>query len=78
MGSRHFNLNLLPINHFDGRRIPVVSVLGAVCTTSAWLAVLVLEGDARYLGTAWMIVGVAGYAAYRARLGLSLGERTRR
>ena len=25
-----------------------------------------------------MIVGVAGYAAYRARLGLSLGERTRR
>ncbi len=68
-----------PVNiAFDGRRIPVVSVLGAVCTTSAWLAVLVLEGDARYLGTAWMIAGVAGYAAYRARLGLSLGERTRR
>ena len=68
-----------PVNiAFDGRRIPVVSILGAVCTTSAWLAVLVLEGDARYLGTAWMIVGIAGYAAYRSRLGLSLGERTRR
>ena len=68
-----------PVNiAFDGRRIPVVSILGVVCTTSAWLAVLVLEGDARYLGTAWMIVGVAWYAAYRARLGLSLGERTRR
>jgi APA family basic amino acid/polyamine antiporter len=68
-----------PVNlSIDGRRIPGIAILGAVCTASAWVAVVLLERDARYLGSAWMLVGLAWYAAYRARLGLSLSERTRR
>lgn len=62
----------------DGRRIPLIAIVGAVCTASAWAVVVVLEGDARYIGLAWMLLGLAGYAAYRSRLGLSLGERTLR
>ena len=37
---------------------------------------MLLQSDARYLGVGWMALGLAGYAAYRGRLGLSLTERT--
>ncbi len=33
---------------------------------------MVLHVDARYVGTGWMIVGLAGYALYRRRSGLDL------
>ena len=67
-----------PLNlALDGRRLPLVTVIGAVGTASAWFAVVLLEGDARALGFAWMLLGLAAYAAYRRRHGLSLGERTR-
>jgi nucleotide-binding universal stress UspA family protein len=62
----------------DGRRIPVLAILGAAFTASAWIAVVLLEPDARYLGSAWLILGFAWYAAYRRHLGFSLTERTRR
>jgi basic amino acid/polyamine antiporter, APA family len=60
----------------DGRRIPLTALLGGACTAILWLAVVLLQSDARYVGTAWMVLGVAGYAAYRRRLGLSMTERT--
>jgi basic amino acid/polyamine antiporter, APA family len=67
-----------PLNlALDGRRLPLVTVIGAVGTASAWFAVVLVEGDARALGFAWMLLGLAAYAAYRRRHGLSLGERTR-
>jgi basic amino acid/polyamine antiporter, APA family len=62
----------------DGRRIPVLAILGAAFTASAWVAVVLLERDPRYLGAAWLILGFAWYAGYRRHLGLSLTERTRR
>jgi basic amino acid/polyamine antiporter, APA family len=62
----------------DGRRIPVLAILGTAFTASAWIAVVLLEPDARYLGSAWLILGFAWYAAYRRHLGFSLTERTRR
>jgi APA family basic amino acid/polyamine antiporter len=68
-----------PVNlPVDGHRIPVLAVFGGACTAAAWIAVVLLEPDARYLGFAWMLAGVAWYAAYRRHLGLSLTERTRR
>ncbi len=68
-----------PLNlALDGRRLPIAAVMGAVGTVSAWVAVVVLEGDAGALGFAWMLLGLAAYAAYRRRHGLSLGERTLR
>ena len=60
----------------DGRRIPVTAVVGGACTAILWFALVVLQSDARYLGAAWMVLGLAAYAAYRRRLGLSLTERT--
>ncbi len=60
----------------DGRRIPLTALAGGACTAILWLAVVLLQSDARYVGAAWMAIGVAGYAAYRSRLGLSLTERT--
>lgn len=60
----------------DGRRIPVTAVVGGACTAILWLALVVLQSDARYLGAAWMVLGLVAYATYRSRLGLSLTERT--
>lgn len=62
----------------DGRRIPVLAILGSAFTASAWVAVVMLQRDPRYLGAAWLILGFAWYAGYRRHLGLSLTERTRR
>lgn len=60
----------------DGRRLPLLAVAGGAATALGWFAIVVLEADARRLGVAWMLAGLAGYAAYRRREGLSLGERS--
>jgi basic amino acid/polyamine antiporter, APA family len=69
----------VPVNiPVDGRRIPVLAIVGALATASAWVTVVLLEPGARYLGSAWILLGLLAYAAYRRRLGLTLNERTRR
>jgi APA family basic amino acid/polyamine antiporter len=55
-----------------GYLIPLSCVLGALGTFTAWLSVLVLHAEARTVGIAWMVVGVAGYVIYRKRSGLDL------
>ena len=57
---------------FRGRQIPLTAVLGGIATFAAWISVLVLHVDARYVGTGWMIVGLAGYVFYRRSQGLDL------
>ena len=57
---------------FRGARIPVSAIIGGLGTLAAWCSVMVLHVDARYVGTGWMIVGLAGYAFYRRRSGLDL------
>jgi APA family basic amino acid/polyamine antiporter len=59
---------------FRGRDIPVFAVLGGLGTGAAFLAVLALHGDARIIGSAWMVVGVGIYVLYRRHLKLSLTE----
>jgi APA family basic amino acid/polyamine antiporter len=69
----------VPVNiPVDGRRLPVLGILGGVCTAAAWLAVLLLEPAPRYVGSVWMLVGIVGFVAYRRHLGLSLTELTQR
>jgi APA family basic amino acid/polyamine antiporter len=63
---------------FDGHRLPLLAIAGALGTAIAWIAVLLFAGAARDVATAAMLAGLAGYAAYRRHLGLSLTERTQR
>ncbi|WP_249009790.1 amino acid permease [Conexibacter sp. DBS9H8] len=55
-----------------GKPVPVSALVGLVGTTAAWISVMVLHVDARYVGTGWMIVGVTGYVLYRRREGMDL------
>jgi APA family basic amino acid/polyamine antiporter len=57
---------------YRGKEIPLTAVLGGIATFAAWISVLALHVDARYVGTGWMIVGLAGYAIYRRSQGLDL------
>ena len=50
----------------------MTAVLGGIATFAAWVSVLVLHVDARYVGTGWMVVGLAGYVFYRRSQGLDL------
>ena len=57
---------------FRGAAIPVSAVIGGIGTFAAWVSVLALHVDARYVGTAWMVVGLIGYVLYRRSQGLDL------
>jgi APA family basic amino acid/polyamine antiporter len=53
-----------------GADIPMTAVIGGVGTAAAWVAVVDLHTEARYVGIPWMIVGMGGYFYYRRRQGL--------
>jgi APA family basic amino acid/polyamine antiporter len=57
---------------FQGRQVPLTAVFGGVATFAAWVSVIVLHVDARWVGLGWMIVGLTGYVIYRGRQGLDL------
>jgi basic amino acid/polyamine antiporter, APA family len=53
-----------------GVEIPMAAVIGGIGTAGAWVAVVILHGEARVVGIPWMIVGMAGYLLYRRVQGL--------
>ena len=55
-----------------GRQIPITAVVGGIGTFAAWIAVVALHPEAKFVGIPWMVVGMAGYVVYRKRSGLSL------
>ncbi len=55
-----------------GRQIPLTAVIGGTGTFAAWISVIILHVDARWVGSGWMVVGLVGYAVYRRRQGLDL------
>src|ERR1700730_12279957 len=57
---------------FRGSQIPLTAVIGGIATFAAWISVLALHVDARYVGTGWMVVGLTGYVYYRRHQGLDL------
>jgi APA family basic amino acid/polyamine antiporter len=57
-----------------GRDIPITAVIGGIGTFLAWVAVVALHPEAKYVGIPWMVVGMAGYVVYRKRSGLSLSK----
>jgi APA family basic amino acid/polyamine antiporter len=57
-----------------GRDIPITAVIGGIGTFLAWVAVVALHPEAKYVGIPWMVVGMVGYVIYRKRSGLSLSK----
>jgi APA family basic amino acid/polyamine antiporter len=53
-----------------GKAVPMTAVLGALGTGAAFVSVVALHSEARIIGTAWMLLGTAGYLLYRHRNGL--------
>jgi APA family basic amino acid/polyamine antiporter len=53
-----------------GARIPLTAVIGAFGTGAAFVSVIVLHPEARIIGSAWLLLGLAGYLLYRRRLGI--------
>jgi APA family basic amino acid/polyamine antiporter len=60
-----------------GAQLPLTAVIGGVGTFAAWISVMALHVDARYVGSAWMVVGLVLYVIYRRRCGMDLTSRYR-
>jgi Universal stress protein family len=58
----------------DGSHIPLPVAATATATAVLWLSLLVFDPGPRWVGSAWMLAGAAGYAAYRRRRGLGVAE----
>ncbi len=50
---------------FRGASVPVPAVIGALLAAAGWIAVVVYHSGARYVGTGWLIAGLALYVIYR-------------
>ena len=50
----------------------MTAVIGGIGTFAAWVSVLALHVDARYVGTGWMVVGLIGYVHLPPPPGLDL------
>ncbi|MGI8803009.1 MAG: amino acid permease [Solirubrobacteraceae bacterium] len=58
-----------------GRDLPLPAAAGAVLSLGAWISVIVLHDGARYVGSAWILGGIALYVAYRKSAGKSVLDR---
>ena len=56
---------------FRGGLLPLSAVIGGTGTFAAWVSVVALHVEARTVGIAWMVAGMAGYFVYRRRQGLA-------
>ncbi len=58
----------VPLNvKIRGKEIPIPAVLGAISSFAVWMLIIVTKPEGRYLGSAWMIVGLFMYFAYRKK-----------
>lgn len=58
----------IPFNiKVKGYEIPITAILGCFATFAVWILVVVTKPAGRYLGLAWMIVGVSMFLYYRAK-----------
>jgi APA family basic amino acid/polyamine antiporter len=67
----------MPFNvEVRGVSVPVPALAGAVLTGLAWLSVVVLHEEARWVGGGWMVFGIVAYVIYRRGVqGVSLTKR---
>jgi len=58
----------VPLNiRFGQYQIPIPTVLGGLATFSTWILVIITKPDGRYLGFAWLALGLAMYYFYRKK-----------
>lgn len=56
----------IPFNiKYRGYELPVTAIIGCMATISVWFLVVITKPDGRYLGLAWMALGMAMYFYYR-------------
>jgi APA family basic amino acid/polyamine antiporter len=60
---------------FTFRRVPVVSVVGAVLTFAIWIVAMITHAGARYAGPVWLALGLVVYVLVRRERGERLTER---
>jgi basic amino acid/polyamine antiporter, APA family len=48
-----------------GRLVPLPALTAAVLTALAWVSVIVLHDEARWVGSGWMLLGLTFYVVYR-------------
>ena len=61
---------------FRGGSLPLPAVLGAAVAIAAWVSVIAIHDEARWLGGGWMLFGLLAYVVYRGVVeGTSLTKR---
>jgi APA family basic amino acid/polyamine antiporter len=66
----------MPLNvPFRGGSLPIPAVLCVVMSVTAFVALLVEHGSARWVGVIWMVAGVSLYVGYRTSQGKSVLKR---
>ncbi len=64
--ERPFKISFsIPIG--KGRSLPVTALFGLIATFFVWLSVMIFKPEGRYLGTAWLIIGIIMYFMYRKK-----------
>jgi APA family basic amino acid/polyamine antiporter len=62
---------------FRGRELPLFAIVGLFGTGGAFLVTVALYLDVSIVGTAWLLLGLVAYVAYRRRHGLDLTTTTK-
>ncbi|MGN6253377.1 MAG: APC family permease, partial [Solirubrobacterales bacterium] len=57
-----------------GFEVPMTAVLGGLGTFAAWIVVMALNPRTLFVGTGWMVLGIAVYVLYRRHQRLPLTE----
>ena len=67
----------VPLNvPFAGASLPLPAVIAAIVSIAAWVSVLAIHDEARWVGGGWMLSGLAAYVVYRRLVeGTSLTKR---
>jgi basic amino acid/polyamine antiporter, APA family len=60
--------------HAFGFEVPVTAVLGGLGTFAAWIVVMALNPRTLFVGTGWMVLGIAVYVLYRRNQRLPLTQ----
>ncbi len=61
----------VPLNmKIKGKEIPIPAVLGALSSFAVWLLIIITKPEGRYLGFAWIGLGLLMYFSYRHKKGM--------